>query len=156
MSKNIRHQRCGRLTPGIEIPRGISNRLEGRPQCCIENIVALLAESPWLHAAAEQVEAKVEVFWIIGIIAKESHCCGPQPVGRSLCARNRAGYGLSETFERASKNFGVDRLLRLEVKVERSRGIAGTCGDRAQRRPLQAFGLKDRSRSIEDQLALQL
>ena len=71
-------------------------------------------------------------------------------------ARNRAGDGLSETFERAPKNLGVDRLLGLEVKVERSRGIARICGDRPQRRPLQTLGFKDRPCRVEDQLALQL
>src|SRR6476620_11648765 len=90
MSKNIRHQRSGFLSPGAERLRGVGDRLHGRFQCYIEHVIALLAEALWFHAAAKQVEAKIKVSRIVGIIAKESRRGSPQPIGGSLGARDRA------------------------------------------------------------------
>ncbi len=90
MSENIRHQRSGFLAPGAERLRGVGDRLHGRFQRRVEYVVALLTEALWLHAAAKQVEAKIEVSRIIGIIAKESRRRGPQPIGRSFGARDRS------------------------------------------------------------------
>src|SRR5882724_894029 len=104
MREDIRHQRSGFLAPGAESLRGGGDRLHRRSQCCIEDIVAFLAETLWLHAAAKQVEAKIEVARIVGIITKESHRRGAQPICRTLRARDRAAHGLPEIGERGSKN----------------------------------------------------
>src|SRR6266446_5447453 len=94
MSENIRHQRSGFLAPGAERLRGVSDWLHGRFQRCVEYLIALLAEALWLHAAAKQVEAKIEVSGIVGIVAKESRRRGPQPIGGGLGARDRTAYRL--------------------------------------------------------------
>src|SRR5258705_13927950 len=94
MSENIRRQRSGFLAAGAERLRGVGDRLHGRFQRRVEHVVALLAEALWLHAAAKQVEAKIEISRIVGIIAKESRRRSPQPIGRGLGARDRPIYGL--------------------------------------------------------------
>src|SRR4029453_8789048 len=94
MSENIRHQRSGFLAPGAERLRGVGDRLHSRFQRSVEYVIARLAEALWVNAAAKQVEAKIEVSRIVGVIAKESRRRGPQPIGRGLGARDRAAYGL--------------------------------------------------------------
>src|SRR5262249_52310956 len=80
----------------------------------------------------------------------------PQSISRRPGARNRTTYRLPEIAEGGPKNLGVDRFLGLEVKIERGRRVAGTGGDRAQRRAFQTLGLEDLARGVQDQLALEV
>src|ERR1700738_177349 len=98
----------------------MQRRFEG----CIEDFIPLLAETVWLHAAPKQIEAKIEVSRIVGIIAEERHRRGPKPISRCLGAQDRTVDGLSKFAERASKNLCVDRFLGLEVEIESGWSVA--------------------------------
>src|SRR5260221_14103216 len=98
----------------------MQRRFEG----CIEDFIALLAETVWLHASPKQIEAEIEVSRIVGIIAEERHRRGPKPIGRRLGAQDRTADGLSKSGERASKNLCVNRFLGLEVEIESGRSVA--------------------------------
>src|SRR5258705_2761476 len=156
MSENIRHHRSGFLAPGAERLRGVADRLHGRFQRCVQHVIALLAEALWLHAAAKQVEAKIEVSRIVGIIAKESRRRSPQPIGRGLSARDRAAYCLPKICQRTSQNLRVDRFLGFEMKIERRVRVARNGGDREQRRSVPTYSLENLPCRVQNQLALEV
>jgi hypothetical protein len=108
-----------------------------------------------LHAPAEQVEAEIEVARVLRIEREERERRRAEALGRIRPSGERSRDRVAEAFERGFENLGIDRLLGIEVEVERGRRIARPRRDGAQRRAVEALGLEDRPRGVQDQGALQ-
>src|SRR6267378_1780993 len=130
----------------------MQRRFEG----CIEDLIALLAETVWLHTPPKQIEAEIEVSRIVGVIAEERHRRGAKPIGRCLGAQDRTADGVSKLGERVSKNLRVERFLGLEVEIESGRSVASRSRYRPQGGAVQAIGLEDLPRGVQDEPALQV
>ncbi len=146
----------GRLAAGAEIGCGHGDGGERRRQSRVQRLVAGPAEPLRLHAAAEEIEAQIEIAGIFGIEAEEAHGRRAQALGRRRGARNGALDRLAEAGEGVAQHLGIDRLLGIEVEIKRGRGIAGRRGDGAQAGAVQPLGLEDAPGRRQDQAALQL
>ena len=146
----------GRLAAGAEIDSRRGDGIERRRQRRIQRLVAGPAEALRLHAAAEEIEAQIEIAGILGIEAEEAHGRGPQTLGRRLGVRHGALDRLAEAGEGLAQHLGIDRLLGIEMEIERRRRIARRRGDGAQAGAVQPLGLEDAPGGGQDQAALQL
>ncbi|MGY4257317.1 hypothetical protein ACVI1L_004385 [Bradyrhizobium sp. USDA 4516] len=133
---------------------GFGNRMQRRLQRGVQRVIAVMAEPGRLHAAAEQVEAEIEVARVLRVIAEEAHACCVQLLLGAARRRDRRTDGFAERGQRLPQHLGVDRLLGIEMEIQRRRRVAGPRRDRPQARALEAFLREHAARRVEDQLPL--
>src|SRR6266851_9154012 len=132
MSERLHHQQFCFLAAGAKSLGGLGDRIQRRFQGGIEHLIALFAETLWLHAAAEQVKPEIEISGILGVIPEERHRRAAKSIGGRLSAQDCTADGLSKICQRISKNLRVDLFLGLEVKIESGGRVTCRSRDRPQ------------------------
>lgn len=128
----VHHHEIGVRLRGAELQCCGRDRVQRGLQRRVQLFVALLAEARRLHAAAQQIEAEIEIARVLGIELEEPKRRGAQPVARCLRLRDGSLDGIPKRRERSAQHLRIDRLLGVEVKIEGGGGVAGACRDRAQ------------------------
>ena len=121
----------------------------------VQFLVAGVSQSRRLHAAAEQIEAEIEIAGVFRIVPEEGHRRGREASasGSRVLATASSTAPPSEARE-AAQHLGIDRFLRIEMEVERRRRVAGPHSDRAQARAFEAFAREHLPGRIQDQVPL--
>lgn len=130
------------------------DRLQGRGQVPVERRVARASHSLRLHAATEEIETQAQVLRVLGVEAVECPRRRPNAcLGRARFGDRRVNRRL-ESRQRLGEQRRIDRLLGVEVEVERRRRVTGLGGDGAQAGALQAPGCKDALGGLENEATL--
>ena len=147
--------RHGRIDAERQQP--VAHRLQRLLQAGVELRVEGRRQAARLQAV-RQVEAEVEVARAVEIEVEEGLCLGahvrlrraPVPAAGSRYGRHRRrGDEIVQPVERLAEQRGVDRLLAVEIAVERARAVAGAAGDLAQAGAFEAEFEEGRAGGVE-------